>query len=121
MIGFFALSPYFSGDGEITPIFAKNLTVPSFADLSYPNDTAYENGKIVLRKRDNRPTFGGKMHKSPVTHFGENTVDTLYKFQFIALLSFYYCSQVGITTERTHRCYGDWWNSSHPVGYYSIW
>jgi len=42
-------------------------------------------------------------------------VDTLYKFQFIALLSFYYCSQVGITTEWTHHCYGDWWNSSHPV------
>jgi len=66
MIGFFASSPYFSGDGEIAPIFAKNLTVPSFADLSYPNDTAYENGKIVLRKRDNRPTFGGKCASLPL-------------------------------------------------------
>jgi len=35
VLGFVASSPYFRKDGEIAPNFAKNLTVPSFADVSW--------------------------------------------------------------------------------------
>jgi len=33
VIEFFALFPYFRGDGEIAPNFAKNLMVPSLGEL----------------------------------------------------------------------------------------
>jgi len=57
VIGFFASSHYFWGDGELVLNFAKNLTVSSFDKLSQPNSTTYENGKIFLQKRDNHGTF----------------------------------------------------------------
>ena len=37
VIGFFVSSLYFWGNGEIAPYFTKNLTVPSFGELLYPN------------------------------------------------------------------------------------
>jgi len=48
-------------------------------------------GKIFFRKRDNRPTFWWKIHKSVFTHFGGSVADSLYKFHLrasLALLSF---------------------------------
>jgi len=48
---------HFWGDVEIARNFAKNLRVPSFGELSQPNGSTYENGKIFFQKRDNRATL----------------------------------------------------------------
>ena len=48
---FFASSPYFRGNGEFAPNFAKHFKMPSFGELSEPNSATCENGKIFFQKR----------------------------------------------------------------------
>jgi len=116
VIGFVASSPYFRWDGETVSIFAKNLTVPSFADVSQPSGSTCESGKIFFRKRDN------------ALHFSEKYA-SLYPFFFrkrgglaeqvssnsVARFTIYRSPDGAAGTERTQRCYGEWRNSSRLV------
>jgi len=57
VIGFVTSSPYFWGDGEIVPNFAKKCIDALICRVVVPNDATYEKGKIMFQKRDDRSIF----------------------------------------------------------------
>ena len=80
------------------------------AQLMKTGKYSFERGIIALH-------FGGKLRKSPFTHFRGSVANSLYKFHFRASLSLslYYRSPGGAAAERIHQTYRECWNSSHLV------
>ena len=66
LIRFFVSSPYFRGYGEIAPIFAKNLTVPSFAACRSRTARHMKTGKYDFERKIIALHFVKKKRKSPL-------------------------------------------------------
>ena len=69
MIGFVASSPYFGGDGEIAPNFAKIWRCPHSSTCRNQTVQLTKIGKYYF-KRDKHPTVWWKICKSSFPNFG---------------------------------------------------